>query len=216
MVIRCVTCRWYTNVHADGSVLQTFNYLKENGLQGLIDIWPRPTAIAGKIIICYALFEASLQLLLPGKRVEGPISPTGHRPVYKVLDNNSSEDFPCGLFYNVNSWIANVTAASLLHHYLFSWHGKGLFCNYFTVNTLQHSKCYALLIAGKWHGCIYIDTNYLSQSLVVRSSIHILSTFLLALEFWNFDSIECCFGKWYWFSLGIAALHGKVLWLPLW
>lgn len=83
--------------------MQTYNYLKENGLQGLIDIWPRPTAIAGKIIICYALFEATLQLLLPGKRVEGPISPTGHRPVYKVIDDNSTGNFPCGLCYNVNS-----------------------------------------------------------------------------------------------------------------
>lgn len=101
--IRCVTCRWYTNVHADGSVLQTYNYLKDNGLQGLIDIWPRPTAIAGKIIICYALYEAALQLLLPGKRVQGPISPTGHIPVYKVLDHDSYEDFPCGLFYCVIS-----------------------------------------------------------------------------------------------------------------
>lgn len=83
------TCRWYTNVHADGSILKTFNYLRENGLQGLINIWPKPTAIAGKLIICYALFEAALQLLLPGKRVEGPISPTGHRPVYKVFDSYS-------------------------------------------------------------------------------------------------------------------------------
>lgn len=78
-------CRWYTNVHADGSILKTFNHLRENGLQGLIDIWPKPTAIAGKLIICFALFEAALQLLLPGKRVEGPISPTGHVPVYKVF-----------------------------------------------------------------------------------------------------------------------------------
>ena len=72
-------------VHADGSISQTFYYLKQHRLQGFIDIWPRPTATAWKIIVCYAAFEAALQLLLPGKRVEGPISPTGHRPVYKVL-----------------------------------------------------------------------------------------------------------------------------------
>lgn len=73
-------------VHADGSVLQTWNYLKQHGLDGLIHIWPKPTAIAWKIIACYALFEAVLQLFLPGKRVEGPISPAGNRPIYKVLD----------------------------------------------------------------------------------------------------------------------------------
>lgn len=73
-------------VHADGSIFQTWDYLKQHGLQGFIELWPRPTATAWKIIACYGAFEAALQLLLPGKRVEGPISPTGNRPVYKVLD----------------------------------------------------------------------------------------------------------------------------------
>ncbi|RZC70783.1 hypothetical protein C5167_033961 [Papaver somniferum] len=82
---------WYTMVHADGSVVQTFDYLKQNGLQGFVDIWPRPTAIAWKIIACYAAFEALLQLALPGKRVEGPISPAGNVPVYKDI---------CGLEYS--------------------------------------------------------------------------------------------------------------------
>lgn len=71
-------------VHADGSVIKSWDYLRQNGLQGFIDIWPRPTAVAWKLIACFGAFEAALQLLLPGKRVEGPISPTGHRPVYKV------------------------------------------------------------------------------------------------------------------------------------
>jgi len=71
-------------VHQDGSVTQTFGFFWENGVQGLINIWPRPTLIAWKIIFCYGAFEAILQLLLPGKRVEGPISPAGNRPVYKV------------------------------------------------------------------------------------------------------------------------------------
>ena len=70
---------------ADGSVLMTWDYLKQNGVEGFINIWPRPTVIAWKIIGVYAAFEAALQLLLPGKRVVGPISPTGHRPVYKVV-----------------------------------------------------------------------------------------------------------------------------------
>ncbi|KAH9667882.1 7-dehydrocholesterol reductase [Citrus sinensis] len=75
---------WYTMVHADGSVIKSWDYLRQNGLQGFIDIWPRPTAVAWKLIACFGAFEAALQLLLPGKRVEGPISPTGHRPVYKA------------------------------------------------------------------------------------------------------------------------------------
>ncbi|KAM7513751.1 hypothetical protein LguiA_003334 [Lonicera macranthoides] len=75
---------WYTMVHADGSIYQTFDYLRQHGLQGFIDVWPRPTAIAWKIIAAYAAFEAALQLLLPGRRVEGPISPAGNKPVYKA------------------------------------------------------------------------------------------------------------------------------------
>ncbi|KAL5723958.1 7-dehydrocholesterol reductase [Ranunculus cassubicifolius] len=75
---------WYTNVHADGSVAQTWAYLRQHGLQGFIDIWPKPTATAWIILACYGGFEAALQLLLPGKRVEGPISPMGNRPIYKA------------------------------------------------------------------------------------------------------------------------------------
>lgn len=71
-------------VHADGSVSQTWNYLYQNGFEGFINIWPSPSATACKIIGCYAAFEAALQLLLPGKRVLGPVSPTGNQPVYKV------------------------------------------------------------------------------------------------------------------------------------
>lgn len=71
-------------VHADGSISQTWLYLREHGLQGFVNIWPKPTLVACKIIFCYGAFEAVLHLLLPGKRVEGPISPTGNRPVYKV------------------------------------------------------------------------------------------------------------------------------------
>lgn len=99
-------------VHADGSLLQTWEYLRQNGLQGFIDIWPRPTAIAWKIIACYGAFEAALQLLLPGKRVEGPISPAGNRPVYKVLDTW----FLC---QNCFDKVIRAYEALLLHFWLY-------------------------------------------------------------------------------------------------
>jgi len=75
---------------ADGSVTETWNYLKQNGVHGFLQIWPRPTATACKIIVVYAVFEAALQLLLPAKTVYGPISPTGHQPVYKVNTPHTS------------------------------------------------------------------------------------------------------------------------------
>jgi 7-dehydrocholesterol reductase len=67
---------------ADGSVLNTFYYLRDNG--GFVNLWPKPTLLACKIIAVYGVFEAALQLLLPGKTVYGPISPAGNRPVYKA------------------------------------------------------------------------------------------------------------------------------------
>ncbi|KAF2309209.1 hypothetical protein GH714_001181 [Hevea brasiliensis] len=46
---------------------------------------------------CYAAFEAALQLLLPGKRVEGPISPQGNRPIYKGhVAPSSTDSGSCG------------------------------------------------------------------------------------------------------------------------
>lgn len=69
---------------ADGSILRTFDYLINNGLNGFVDLWPKPTLLACKIIGVYAVFEAALQLFLPGHTVYGPISPSGNRPVYKV------------------------------------------------------------------------------------------------------------------------------------
>lgn len=73
-------------VHADGSVAQTWDFFRQQGLQGFKNIWPTPTLTACKIIAGFGAFEAVLQLLLPGKRVEGPISPMGNRPVYKVVN----------------------------------------------------------------------------------------------------------------------------------
>ncbi|GLU21434.1 hypothetical protein SLE2022_375720 [Rubroshorea leprosula] len=92
---------WSTMVHADGSITQTGKYLKQHGLQGFIQIWPKPTATAWKIIFCYGAFEAALQLFLPGKRVQGPISPTGHCPVYKA---NGMAAYFLTLFTYLSLW----------------------------------------------------------------------------------------------------------------
>ncbi|CAL0335325.1 unnamed protein product [Lupinus luteus] len=75
---------WYTMTSAHGSILQTFHYLYNNGLHGFINIWPKPTPTAFKLIASFAAFEASLQLLLPASTVYGPISPNGNIPVYKA------------------------------------------------------------------------------------------------------------------------------------
>ncbi|KAG2270345.1 hypothetical protein Bca52824_064900 [Brassica carinata] len=89
-------------------------FLWENGVKGLINIWPRPTAIAWKIIFCYGAFEAALQLLLPGKRVEGPVSPTGNRPVYK--DNGMAAYFVTLATYLGLWWFGIFNPAIVYDH----------------------------------------------------------------------------------------------------
>lgn len=139
-------------VHADGSVCQTWDFLKQHGLQGFINIWPRPTAISWKIIACYAAFEAALQLLLPGKMVEGPISPEGNRPVYKVLF----------------TWYC-LYQTSMLFFLLFDYNSGRLETNAYATSYIPHSFYMApemsflsVVIAGKWCGSICGDFSYLS------------------------------------------------------
>ena len=53
-------CRWYTMVHKNGSVAKFWDFCKQNGFQGLLRIWPRPTLVAWKLIASYAGFEVAL------------------------------------------------------------------------------------------------------------------------------------------------------------
>ncbi|KAL0815327.1 hypothetical protein Bca101_071771 [Brassica carinata] len=96
------------------AIFHSSGFLWENGVKGLINIWPRPTAIAWKIIFCYGAFEAALQLLLPGKRVEGPVSPTGNRPVYK--DNGMAAYFVTLATYLGLWWFGIFNPAIVYDH----------------------------------------------------------------------------------------------------
>jgi 7-dehydrocholesterol reductase len=71
-------------VESDGSFMTTMRLFGEQGINGLYFIWPSPSWAAGKLILAFAFFEAFLQVCLPGEEYHGPLSPTGHRPVYKV------------------------------------------------------------------------------------------------------------------------------------
>ncbi|KAH9667876.1 7-dehydrocholesterol reductase [Citrus sinensis] len=124
---------WYTMVHADGSVIKSWDYLRQNGLQGFIDIWPRPTAVAWKLIACFGAFEAALQLLLPGKRVEGPISPTGHRPVYKA---NGVAAYAVTLITYLSLWWFGIFNPTIVYDHL--------------------GEIYSALIFGSFIFCIFL------------------------------------------------------------
>ena len=54
------------------------------GMAGLGSIWPAPTAWAWCCIGSFAALQAAMQLLVPGKKFVGPVTPMGNQPVYKV------------------------------------------------------------------------------------------------------------------------------------
>lgn len=78
------TCRWFTFTQLDGSLLKLLHFAQDRGLQGLWQAWPRPGSEACLTLVAYGLFQAALQCIVPGKRFEGPVTPKGNTPVYKV------------------------------------------------------------------------------------------------------------------------------------
>ncbi|KAF5741628.1 7-dehydrocholesterol reductase [Tripterygium wilfordii] len=182
---------WYTMVHADGSVCQTWEYLKEHGLQELISIWPRPTVTAWKIIACYAAFEALLLLFLPGKRVEGPISPSGNRPVYKA---NGMAAYIITLVTYLSLWWFGVFNPSIVYDHL--------------------GEIFSALIFGSFFFCIllYIKGHLAPSSTDSGSCGNIIIDFYWGMELYprigkNFDIkvfTNCRFGMMSWAVLAVT------------
>lgn len=78
---------WYINVHLGGSVLELWALYKQDGFFPTIyQIW-RPiffgSTTAWTMIFTFAAFQLAFMKLLPGKIVEGPITPEGNIPLYK-------------------------------------------------------------------------------------------------------------------------------------
>ena len=78
---------WFTTTQCDGSFLVFYQRMMDDGvLNGLIKMWSgieigNPLILS--IIGCYMVFALILQVILPGPRVEGPVTPKGNTPVYK-------------------------------------------------------------------------------------------------------------------------------------
>ena len=53
-------------------------------MQGLLAIWPRPSAEAWAYVAAFGVAQALMQLYVPGKVVKGPVTPKGNVPVYVV------------------------------------------------------------------------------------------------------------------------------------
>ena len=93
---------WYTNVFLDGSILNLSDLFVKQGVFSVIyQIWAPVffgTGFAWKIIAIFIAIELILMRVLPGKTVEGPVTPKGHIPIYKA---NGVLAYVCtlGLFY---------------------------------------------------------------------------------------------------------------------
>ncbi|XP_068636354.1 7-dehydrocholesterol reductase [Aristolochia californica] len=182
---------WYTMVHADGSVAITWEYLKHHGFEGLRTIWPKPSLIAWKIIASFAVFEAILQLALPGERVEGPISPAGNQPVYKA---NGLQAYAVTLITYLAIWWFGIFSPAIVYDHL--------------------GEIFSALILGSFIFCIflYIKGLVAPSSSDSGSSGNILIDFYWGMELYprigkNFDIkvfTNCRFGMMSWAVLALT------------
>jgi 7-dehydrocholesterol reductase len=83
-----VILMWYTNVFLGGSLTSLWDVFQKDGLFTTIwNVW-HPIFFGSKaawiMIGTFAAVQLAFMRLLPGKSVEGPLTPKGHTPVYKA------------------------------------------------------------------------------------------------------------------------------------
>lgn len=61
---------------------KTVEQILAGGLPAARAMWPTPSPAAWRIIASFGALEAALQLLTPGKTVQGPVTPRGNIPIY--------------------------------------------------------------------------------------------------------------------------------------
>ena len=72
---------WVACTYLDGLIFALFT---ARGVSVVLRRFPRPSWAAAEIIVGFAAFELLLLKVLPGRIHEGPTTPTGNRPEYKV------------------------------------------------------------------------------------------------------------------------------------
>ncbi len=93
---------WYTHVRLGGSLSVLFDLFRRDGVLATVrGVWG-PLALgsctAWTVLAIFAGLQLILLRFLPGKQVNGPITPTGHVPVY--VDNGvASFAITLGLFF---------------------------------------------------------------------------------------------------------------------
>ena len=86
--LQIVWCRWTLHSRFGSSFLAFGSYAWKEGWYGVFSLWAPPSKEAWFYFAGFGVFEAALQLLLPGKTTYGPVTPRGNKPVYKVMWTN--------------------------------------------------------------------------------------------------------------------------------
>lgn len=119
-------CRWFVLTEMKGSIPDFVAFCQQQGLDGVLAAVPPPTATAWTMIGAFAAFEATLQLVIPGKVWIGPVSPAGNRPVYWVRH-------PCQVGMQAASAVgaSNLPAGAgpLMPHHMAQWLPGAICCN---------------------------------------------------------------------------------------
>jgi len=72
---------WMINQYYDGSLYEFFTTVT---WKHVVERWPVPDFTTFLIVFTFAVFEAVLLIFVPGKRFQGPLTPNGNRPTYKL------------------------------------------------------------------------------------------------------------------------------------
>ncbi|MBA2368866.1 MAG: 7-dehydrocholesterol reductase [Candidatus Protochlamydia sp.] len=78
---------WYTNVHLDGSLLQLLRLFQLGGVFPVVTTIWKPiffgSTTAWTILGIFAAIQLFFMKMIPGKTIEGPVTPQGNIPLYK-------------------------------------------------------------------------------------------------------------------------------------
>lgn len=182
---------WFIMTEMKGSLSSFLVFWSEGGINGFIKIWPRPTLLAWEIIGVFGVFEAFLLLWVPGREWEGPVSPAGNRPVYRM------NGVPC-YFLSIGAYLAI---------WRLGWFDPGLVYDHL-------GEIFQALIIGAFGFCtlLYIKGWVSPSSDDWGSSGSIIQDFFWGMELYprigkNFDIktfTNCRFGMMTWALLPIT------------
>ncbi len=86
------------------------------GWQSVFEHWPWPTVDAAMIVVVYAVLQGVLLQWLPGEPFEGPITPSGNRPHYK-LNGVAAWFVTHGLFFGCSYGLHWFNAGIVWDHF---------------------------------------------------------------------------------------------------